>query len=138
MWNQVVYEANFDYEATYEKLVQSFIAVVEKTEKGLIWVRFKDTKTVFLLSPKGKIQVKWADPEEKKVLLKILKNMLVPVEGQKISIKPSKQQVFIEYPPPQNFRLYWCETEMEYVKHAEFSPLLLELLKKPLKNYVLN
>ncbi|MEM1540869.1 MAG: hypothetical protein QXJ07_05770 [Candidatus Bathyarchaeia archaeon] len=40
--------------------------------------------------------------------------------------------------PPQNFRLYWCETEMEYVRHAEFSPLLLELLKKPLKNYVLN
>ncbi|MEM4481077.1 MAG: hypothetical protein QXG58_07595 [Candidatus Bathyarchaeia archaeon] len=130
MWNQVVYDANFDYEATYEKLVQSFIAVVEKTEKGLIWVRFKDTKTVFLLSPKGKIQVRWANPEEKKVLLKILKNMLVPIEGQKLSIKPSKQQLFIEYPPPPNFKLYWCEAETEYVKQAEFSPMLVEAVEK--------
>ncbi len=124
MRNQVVYESNFGYEATYERLCRSGIAVVEKTEKGLIWVRFKETKTVFLLSPKGKIQVKWANLEEKKVLLKILKNMLVPVEGQELVLKPSKQQVFIEYPPPSNFKLYWCEMETEYAKQAEFDPWL--------------
>ncbi|MEM3550825.1 MAG: hypothetical protein QXV01_07020, partial [Candidatus Bathyarchaeia archaeon] len=126
MRNQVVYKANFDYEATYQRLVQSNIAVVDKTEKGLIWVRFKDTKTVFLLSPRGKIQVKWANLEEKKVLLKILKNLLAPTEGQKLSVKPSKQQFSIEYPPPPNFKLYWCELETEYTKQAEFDSSLME------------
>ncbi|MEM3694315.1 MAG: hypothetical protein QXI39_09890 [Candidatus Bathyarchaeia archaeon] len=130
MRNQVVYEANFDYGATYEKLVKSSIVVVDRTEKGLIWVFFKDTKTLFLLSPKGKIQVKWASLEEKKVLLKLLKNLLVPIEGQELSIKPSKQQVFIDYPPPPNFKLYWCEDETEYAKQAEFSPLLVEAVEK--------
>jgi hypothetical protein len=130
MPNQVVYESNFNYEATYERLCQSGIAIVEKTEKGLIWLRFKDTKTVFLLSPGGRIQVRWANLEEKKVLLKILKNMLVPLEGQNVSIKPLKQQLFIEYPPPPNFKLYWCETSVEYAKHAEFEPQLKEAVEK--------
>jgi|YelNatPaOPRAMG01_1025707.scaffolds.fasta_scaffold03873_17 hypothetical protein len=130
MPNQVVYESDFDYEATYERLCRSGIAVVEKTGKGLIWLRFKDTKTVFLLSPGGRIQVRWANLEEKKVLLKILKNMLVPIEGQKITLKPLKQQFFIGYPPPPNFKLYWCETAVEYAKHAEFEPQLKEAVEK--------
>ncbi len=129
MKNQVVYEANFDYEATYERLVRSGIAAVDETGKGLIWVRFKGTKTVFLLSPNGKIQVKWTSPEEKKVLLKILRNLLVPVVGQELTIKPTKQQLFIEYPPPPNFKIYWCEAETEYVKQAEFSPQLKEAVR---------
>ncbi len=130
MVNQVVYESNFDYEATYERLCHSGIFVVEKTEKGLIWARFKDTKTVFLLSPGGRIQVKWGSIDEKKVLLKILKNMLVPVEGQNLTLKPLKQQLFIEYPPPPNFKLYWCETTAEYVKQVEFNPQIIEAVEK--------
>jgi hypothetical protein len=130
MSNQVVYQSNFDYEATYERLCRSGVAVVEKTEKGLIWLRFKDTRTVFLLSPGGRIQVRWANLEEKKVLLKILKNMLVPLEGQDIILKPLKQQFFIEYPPPPNFKLYWCETAVEYAKHAEYEPQLKEAVEK--------
>jgi len=130
MPNQVVYQSNFDYEATYERLCRSGVAVVEKTEKGLIWLRFKDTRTVFLLSPGGRIQVRWANIEEKKVLLKILKNMLVPPEGQDVVLKPLKQQFFVEYPPPPNFRLYWCEAAVEYAKQAEFEPQLKEAVEK--------
>ena len=96
MPNQVVYQTNADYEASYEKLVSSDIMIVEKTEKGLIWFRVKGTRTVFQLSPNGKLQVKWQNPEEKKVLLNIVKNILVSKNDQPLIITPLKQQVWID------------------------------------------
>ncbi|RLG99746.1 hypothetical protein DRO19_01505 [Candidatus Bathyarchaeota archaeon] len=117
MPNQVVYQTNADYEASYEKLVSSDIMIVEKTEKGLIWFRVKGTRTIFQLSPNGKLQVKWQNPEEKKVLLNIVKNILVSKNDQPLIITPLKQQVWIDYPPPPNFKLYWCENKTEYSRN---------------------
>jgi hypothetical protein len=111
--NQVIYETNADLEASYKNLTTSNHIVADITEKGLLWFRFKGTKTVFMLSKNGKMQVKWNNVEEKKFLLKFLKNLLVPQEG-KLKIKPSKQQVWIDYPPPSNFKLYWCDEETEF------------------------
>jgi len=115
--NQVVYETNADYNATWENLTKNPLVVtsVDRTEKGTLWFRLKGTKTVFILSPHGRLQVKWECEEEKKVLLEIVKNLLIP-KNSKLQIKPLKQQVWINYPEPENFKLYWCKEETEYVK----------------------
>jgi hypothetical protein len=127
---QVVYKANFDYCATYEKLRQSTVGALDVTQKGLIWFKFNGTRTVFLLTPGGFIQVKWSDLEEKKVLFKVFKGLLVPAAGKKLTVKPLKQQVWVDYPAPPDFKLYWCEAETEYVKQAEFDPSLMEPVEK--------
>ena len=36
--------------------------------EGLLWFKFKDSPTVFQLSPIGKLEVKWNDLDEKKTL----------------------------------------------------------------------
>jgi len=113
---QVVYVTNADYEATYQKLTESRVVIVDRTQKGLIWFRVIGTRTIFSLSPYGKLQVKWTNLEEKKILLKIVRNLLVAEEGQKMRIKPSGQQAFIPYPEPPSFKLYWCDEETEYVR----------------------
>ena len=87
--------------------------VTEKTQKGLIWFHFKKSRTVFQLSPNGKLQVKWNSFEEKKILLKLLKSLFVS-NNDKIFVKPEKQQTWISYPPPENFKLYWCDETTEY------------------------
>jgi hypothetical protein len=118
MKTQIVYETNLDYEASYESLAQSYIAVVDKTRKELISVKFKGTRTIFIISPKGKIQVLWKDVAEKKVLFKVLCNLLVPKAGETLKIKPTIQQAMIPYPPPSNFKLYWCDEETKYAKDS--------------------
>jgi hypothetical protein len=127
---QVVYKSNFDYHATYEKLRQSTVGALDVTQKGLIWFKFYGTRTVFLLTPGGFIQVKWSDPEEKKVLFKVFKGLLVPAAGKKLTVKPLKQQLWVDYPAPPDFKIYWCETETEYAKQAEFEPSLLKSVRK--------
>ena len=117
--NQVVYQTNADYLASYEKLKEAqsnVVASLDQTEKGIIWFRLAETKTVFNLFPKGKLQVKWNDLKEKQVLLKIVRSLLVPKQGQKLEITPTSQQAFISYPPPKIFKLYWCDEKTEYVK----------------------
>ena len=77
------------------------------------------------------MQVKWKNSQEKKVLLEIVKNLLVAQEGE-LKIRPSKQQVWIDYPPPSNFKLYWCDEETEFLKNPSFSEKekeILDLLK---------
>lgn len=118
MKTQIVYKAKLDYEASYLKLKDSNLGTIEQTQKGLIWFRFKDTKTVFMISPYGRIEVAWENPQEKKVLLKVLKNLLVPKEGEKLRIKPVKQIREFSYPPPPNFKLSWCDEETEYRKQS--------------------
>lgn len=120
--NQVVYRTNADYFASYEKLKEAqsnVVASFDQTEKGHIWFRLAETKTVFVLSPKGKLQIKWSDLKEKQVLLKIVRSLLVPEQGQKLKITPTSQQAYISYPPPTNFKLYWCEEKTEYVKKSD-------------------
>ncbi|MEM2439955.1 MAG: hypothetical protein QW493_01910 [Candidatus Bathyarchaeia archaeon] len=106
----MVYETNADFEATWKNLTENplIVAAVDKTEKGLLWLRFKKTNTIFMLSPNGRLQVKWENEEEKKVLFELVKMLLVP-KGLTLTIKPLKQQVWIDYPPPENFKLYWCK-----------------------------
>lgn len=116
MKTQIVYQTNLDFEASYQKLVESGIAITDKTEKGMIWLKFKDTKTVFMISPYGKIEVAWKNLGEKKILLKILKNLLVSKEGEKLRIEPIKQIREFSYPPPPNFKLSWCDEETKYHK----------------------
>jgi hypothetical protein len=84
------------------------------TQKQLLWFKFKDSETVFLLSPQGKLQVKWNSINEKTTLFRLIKNLLVPRDGQVLRITPKMQQPWIEYPPPEAFRLYWCEEVTEY------------------------
>lgn len=116
---QIVYETNADYEKSYENICANSMMKAEKTQKGLIWFMFKKTNTAFMLSPNGKLQVKWNDTEEKIVLLRLIQNALVPVSGQKLDIQPSRQQVWISYPAPEPFKLYWCDEKTEYTKVKE-------------------
>lgn len=105
MPNQVVYETNADYYLTWKNLTEnSLVAAVDRTEKGLLWFRLKRTNTIFLLSPNGRLQVKWDNEEEKKILLEVVKALLIP-KGGALTVKPLKQQLWANYPPPAAFNL---------------------------------
>ena len=119
MWSQVlsqvVYETNADVAASYEAMVRNPLVVADRTEKGLLWFKFKDNRTVFLLSPLGKLQVKWNDISEKRTLFRLIRNLLVPRPDETLSITPRKQQTWIDYPVPDSFKLYWCDQTTEFV-----------------------
>jgi len=116
--SQVVYETNADVTASHEVMVKNPLVVADKTEKGLLWFKFKENRTVFLLSPLGKLQVKWNDVSEKRTLFRLVKNLLVAKPSEKLAITPLKQQTWIEYPVPNSFRLYWCDQATEFVVKA--------------------
>jgi hypothetical protein len=113
--SQVVYETNADVAASYEVMVKNPLVVADRTEKGLLWFKFRDNGTVFLLSPLGKLQVKWNDVSEKRTLFRLIRNLLVPRPNEKLSITPRKQQTWIDYPVPDSFKLYWCDQTTEFV-----------------------
>ncbi len=115
MLAQVVYETNADVILSYEAMVKNQLVVVDRTEKGLVWFKFKENRTVFQLSPLGKLQVKWNDISEKRTLFKLIKNLLITKSNEKLLIKPVKQQTWIEYPVPESFKLYWCDKESEFI-----------------------
>jgi hypothetical protein len=96
-------------------MVKNPLVVADKTEKGLLWFKFKENRTVFLLSPLGKLQVKWTDVSEKRTLFRLVKNLLVAKPNEKLVITPLKQQTWIEYPVPDSFKLYWCDKTSEFV-----------------------
>lgn len=114
--SQVVYETNADVTASYEAMAKNpLVVVADQTDKGLLWFKFKDNQTVFLLSPQGKLQVKWNDVSEKRTLFKLVRNLLVSKSNEKLAITPVKQQTWINYPVPESFRLYWCDKTSEYI-----------------------
>lgn len=115
MSTQVVYQTNADWYATREALVNNVLMKADTTEKGLIRFWFKKNPTLFMLSPTGKLQVKWSDVNEKKTLFNLVKNLLVPNPNEKLVIKPLKQQTWIDYPASASFKLYWCSEVDEYV-----------------------
>jgi hypothetical protein len=39
--------------------------------------------------------------------------LLVATESEKLGIKPKKRQVWIDYPVPESFRLFWCDEVTE-------------------------
>jgi hypothetical protein len=96
-------------------MVKNTLVQADMTEKGLLWFRFKDNPTPFLLSPAGKLQVRWKDLSEKKTLFRLLRNLLVAKPSEKLVIKPLKQQAWIDYPPPLSFKVYWCDYATEFV-----------------------
>ena len=81
----------------------------------MLWFMFKNNSTVFLLSPSGKLQVKWNNDSEKRTLFKLIKELLVAKPSEKLSIRPLKQQTWIDYPVPDSFKLYWCDQTTEFV-----------------------
>jgi len=109
---QVIYKTNIDYEASYQKLNDSKVVLADLTKKGLLWVRFFDTKTVFMFSINGTLQVTWHDLKEKQILFSLIKKLLVAREGQELKITPTKQRAWIPYNEP--FKLNWCSEEKEY------------------------
>jgi len=113
--SQVVYQTNADWHATYDALVKNSLVIADTTQKGLIQFWFRDNPTLFMLAPTGKLQVKWNNLDEKKILFKLVKNLLVAGDGEKLVVKPLRQQVWIEYPMPPSFKLYWCSEATEYV-----------------------
>ena len=114
MLSQVVYETNADLTASHEAMVKNPLVVADRTEKGLLWFKFRENRTVFLLSPLGKLQVKWNDVSEKRTLFRLLRSLLVAKPNEKLEIKPLKQQTWIEYPVPEYFKLYWCDQTTEF------------------------
>lgn len=114
MPSQVVYQTNADWYATYEALVKNSLVKTDTTQKGLIQFWFKDNPTLFMLSPAGKLQVKWNDVEEKKVLFSLVKNLLVAAPNEELVITPLKQQIWIDYPVPDSFKVYWCSEASEF------------------------
>jgi len=115
MLSQVVYETNADLISSHEAMVKNPLVVADITQKGLLWFRFIDNHTVFLLSPMGKLQVKWTDVSEKRTLYRLVKNLLVANPNEKLMIRPVKQQTWIEYPVPDSFKLYWCDKTTEFI-----------------------
>ena len=111
----MVYQTNAEYYATEDVLAKNTLVILERTKKGLLWFRFSGSQTVFQLSPTGKLQVKWSDQHEKRMLYKLVKNLLVANPNEKLVIKPLKQQTWIEYPVPKSFRVYWCEEFSEFM-----------------------
>jgi hypothetical protein len=134
---QVVYQTNADYTATEEALATNKLIIVAPTRKGLLWFRFVDSRTIFQLSPMGKLQVRWADLNEKRTLYRLVKNLLVASPNEKLVVKPLKQQLWIEYPVPDPFKIYWCDELTEYTlkkpaepkQHEKPSSFVLELGK---------
>ncbi len=121
MSSQVVYQTNADWHDSYDAMAKNTLVTVEETKKGLLWFHFIGSQTVFTLSPTGKLQVKWSDLNEKRILYKQIKNLLVAKPNEKLTIKPLKQQMWIEYPVPKSFKIYWCDQSTEFVlnKKAE-------------------
>jgi hypothetical protein len=121
MPSQVVYQTNADWHDSYDAMAKNTLVTVEETKKGLLWFHFIGSQTVFTLSPTGKLQVKWSDLNEKRILYKQIRNLLVAKPNEKLTIKPLKQQMWIEYPVPKSFKLYWCDQSTEFVlnKKAE-------------------
>ncbi len=126
MWSevptQVVYQTNADYTATEQALSENKLIIVAPTRKGLLWFRFVDSRTIFQLSPMGKLQVRWADLNEKRTLYRLVKNLLVACPKEKLVIKPLKQQLWIEYPVPDPFKIYWCDELTEYTLKKPSEP----------------
>jgi hypothetical protein len=113
--SQVVYQTNADYYASEEAIAQNNLIIFEKTKKGLLWFRFTSSRTIFQLSPNGKLQVKWSNLEEKKLLYKLVKSLLIANKNEELAIKPLKQQTWIDYPEPESFKVYWCDQSTEFV-----------------------
>src|SRR3972149_1360996 len=124
MLSQVVYETNADWTASQEAMAKNPLVVADVTEKGLLWFRFIDNHTVFLLSPLGKLQVKWSDVSEKRTLFRLVKNLLVARSNEELLIRPVKQQTWIEYPVPESLKLYWCDNTSEYVLNKSRSRIV--------------
>jgi hypothetical protein len=118
MLAQVVYQTNADYFDSCDVIAKNPLVVSEKTGKGIMTFRFAESRTVFLLSPEGKLQVKWNDVSEKRALYKLVKKLLVPKNSETLVIKPLKQQTWIDYPVPDSFKLYWCDQYDELLKNT--------------------
>ena len=125
---QAIYETNIDYEASYQNMLDSKVVVAEITQKGLLWVRFFDTKTIFMFSTNGTLQVKWHNTEEKQILFNLLKKLLVAKEGQELKITPTKQLAWIHYRTP--LKLKWCKEETEYLPKPK-KPKLSSSIPEP-------
>jgi hypothetical protein len=119
---QVVYQTNADYTATEEALANNKLVIVVQTKKGLLWFRFVESRTIFQLSPMGKLQVYWSDLNEKKTLYKLVKNLLIANPNEKLVIKPLKQQLWIDYPVPDPFKVYWCDQSSEFALKKTSAP----------------
>jgi len=123
---QNVYEANIDFYETYKNIC-SKLPMVDRTSAGrksqegvgAITFRLYPSKIEVLIFPKGpphKIQVAWTDEKEKEAYLPKLRNLLVPVNGQKeVIMTPLHMNIYqIPYPRPRNFRLAWCNYKVSY------------------------
>ena len=109
------------------------LVMVDVTAKGLLWFRFKKNRTVFLLSPLGRLQVKWSDESEKRTLFRLIKELLVAKPNEKLLVRPLKQQTWIEYPVPNSFKLYWCDNITEYVLKTTLENREHEKIDEPSK-----
>lgn len=117
---QILYECpDLDFQASYEKLAQSNLVSVDTTEKGLLYTYFKNFKVLFLISPKGKIQVKWEDPKQKEILVELLRSLLVSSTGKDVVLHPLEQNITVEYPAPKEIELWWCGEKDSYVHKDE-------------------
>lgn len=117
---QILYECpDLDFQASYERLAQSKLVSVDTFEKGNLWVHFRNFKVLFVISPKGKIQVAFEDPKQKEILLEFMKNLLVSTTGKQLVFRPLKQNLTVEYPAPKEIELWWCAEKDSYVHQGE-------------------
>jgi hypothetical protein len=121
--SQVVYQTNADWHASSEALFHNpLLKTFSESDKGLLIFQFIDSPTIFILAPTGKLQVKWKDIEEKKILFRLIKNLLVAPPNEQLIIKPLKQQLWIEYPVPDPFKVYWCDQSSEFALKKPIVP----------------
>lgn len=117
MSNQVVYETNADYYASYNSLYNSNeVSFVEQTQKGIIKFGLVRSETATCnLAPNGTLQVNWANEEEKKTLHPIIKKLLIPLLGEELEITALHQQILGKIlAPTSQLELYWCNKKYQY------------------------
>ena len=123
MKTQVEYNSNIDYQATYEKFSTSPFPT-DQNSKGIITVYVK--RSTVNISPYGKVQVTSPNAKEKIHVLRLVRPYLVPIQGQKLWLKPYKTHFHSPWPPPEEFEFSACKTVFRYVRVHE--PFIITLL----------
>jgi len=130
---------NLDFEKTVEKILRAreLLNCLENENHPArpchVW--FRDFHGVtFTLFHTGSMQVKWKDPKEKEILLKLLEPFLVPTPGENVDVTPVSQNVTVPY-PTRKIELYWCAERQIYVLQHQLSETATQRSRVPQKRW---
>ena len=126
---------NLDFEKTVEKILRArelLNCLEDESHRGRpchVWFR-EFREVTFTMFPTGIMQVKWKDPKEKEILLKLLEPFLVSTPGENVDVTPMSQNVTIPYPTGK-IELYWCAEKQTYVPQPQLSEATTQRSRVP-------